>query len=189
MRNTIFIFLLISLGGYAQDFPLDPKGGIVYQEVVEVDSMKKEQLYQNALKWIQFLSQEDENLITRRDSIAGSIFIQSSFIVYTQSGIFRKVSGKIHYSISLDVKNDKYRFNFSDFVFHYYSETRNYMMMDNHKTKQLEEPVATGWQKLWNKHRETVNTKIRHNIRTLKQKMTEKEPVVSRKPAEKTVEW
>ncbi len=162
---------------------------ISYQNIVKVDSVSRDQLFHNALTWTQLLSDEDLAVV-KRDSVDGSLEGESSFFVYTQTGIFKRVSGKVSYLFSIDVKDGKYRYNFHRFIFHYYAENRNYQMVDTRKEKPLEEPLAPGWQKLWDKHRSTTKIRILRHIASLENKMKNKLPA-SVKPENKKIgeEW
>jgi Domain of unknown function (DUF4468) with TBP-like fold len=162
---------------------------ISFFEVVELDSIEKETGFRNALKWMKYLPEEHVEL-TKKDSVEGSLAGHSSFLVYTQTGILKKVSGRISYSVSIDVKDNKYRYRFTDFVFHYYALDRNYKIEENGKTKKLEDPKAAGWQQLWTKHRVYTSKKLDENIDLLKRIMKEKPIVISNEKAiTKKIEW
>ena len=191
MKIYLLILLCVLLTGkysFAQTFPMDNQL-ISFFEVVELDSIEKETGFRNALKWIKYLPEEQVELI-KKDSVEGSLAAHSSFLVYAQSGILKKVSGRISYSISIDVKDSKYRYRFTDFVFHYYALDRNYKIEENGKTKKLEDPKAAGWQQLWTKHRIYASKKMAEDIDLLKKIMLERPIVVStEKTITKKIEW
>ncbi|CAN5202784.1 hypothetical protein BH09BAC3_BH09BAC3_03170 [soil metagenome] len=191
MKIYLLILICIPLTveySFSQTFPKEGKV-ISYFEVVELDSIEKVTGFRNALKWGKSL-QEEHLVLIKTDSVEGSLAGHSSFLVYGQTGILKKVSGRISYSVFIDVKNNKYRYHFTDFVFHYYALDRNYKIEENGKTKKLEDPKATGWQQLWTKHRAYTIKKIAENIELLKKIMQERPVVILKEKAvAKKVEW
>ena len=122
-----------------------------------------------------------------KDSLEGNYSGDASFMVYAQSGVLQKVSGKITYRYQLSVKDNKYRYVFDDFVFHYYHQDRNYKMVESGKTRSLNDAKAAGWQKLWDQHRQTTKTKMAAAIAELHATLTFKPK--KEKAKEKKVEW
>lgn len=163
---------------------------VEFSNVVVADSLAKLDLFHNAVHWTNSLKANDEKVIlTESDSIAGKVLGESSFFVYAQSGILKKVSGLITYKLSVEVKDNKYRYQLSNFVFHYYKQDRNYNMVETGKTKPLEELKATGWQKLWTQHRATVLAKMKASAQQLELKMIEKPKKITAEKKVKKVEW
>src|SRR5690348_5723510 len=104
-----------------------------FSNVVVADSLSHEFLFHNASRWVNSLKDE-KVVLSQNDSINGKIEGESSYLVYTQqAGILKKLSGRISYKISIEVKDNKYRYHFSDFVFHYYKQDRNYNMVETSK--------------------------------------------------------
>jgi len=171
MRRTCILLLLLLcaiFSGYAQDFPLNESGKIYFYEVAKGDSLTKDFLYHNALKWFYALRSPDLQMIIKADSLKGKIDAQNELSVYSQTGVLRKLSGKVTYTSSVEVRDNLYRYTFSDFIFHYYKQDRTYKIVDTGKTKDLEDSKASGWQKLWDQHRNTVFKKITGDIAQLK---------------------
>lgn len=163
---------------------------VEFSNVVVADSLAKLDLFHNAVHWTNSLKANDEKVIlTESDSLAGKVSGESSFFVYAQSGILKKVSGLITYKLSVEVKDNKYRYQLSNFVFHYYKQDRNYNMVETGKTKPLEELKATGWQKLWTQHRATVLAKMKASAQQLELKMIEKPKKITAEKKVKKVEW
>ena len=186
--STICLANLFIWNAFSQNFPLDPSGEILFQEVVQVDSLKKMDAYWKGVKWLNSLNDEQITL-TKQDSLEGKLNANSFFFVYDQAGVFKKLSGKISYSISIDVKDDKYRYSFTDFLFHYYKQDRNYNMVGTGKTKNLKDTEAKGWQKLWTRHRISTNAQLKRNIELLKTTMKESPVIKNKKAQVKKVEW
>jgi len=62
-------------------------------------------------------------------------------------------------------------------------------MVESGKTKSLNEPSASGWQKLWDSHRSTTRNKMKEYCKQLELKMIEKPETLSEKVIAKKVEW
>src|SRR5260221_12748552 len=140
----------IQLGSYAQPATSTEEAQRVeFMNVVKADSLSKPLLFQNAMKYVASLKNSEEKFdLKLKDSIDGKVYGQIVFFVYSQSGILKKISGTITYQLAIEVKDNKYRYQFSDYVFHYYKQDRYYNMVATGKTKSLEEPNVSGWQKL-----------------------------------------
>ncbi len=172
--TSILLFLLFAqLSVFGQTFPLNDAGKITFYEVVKADSLKKDFLYHNAVKWLNSLKGFDEIITESLDSIHGKITAQNEVTVYSQTGVLKKISGKMTYQTTIEVKDNLYRYSFSGFIFHYYKQDRNYKMVAAGKTKNLEDAKASGWQKLWDKHRAKMYEKIEQDIAQLKIKIVE----------------
>ena len=183
------IFLLIFGVANAQYLPVNGSGKCEIAEVVLAEGFLKSTLYSNQLQWFKALAASDVKLSSiQYDSIEGQTAGNVEFPVYSQSGILRKVAGAIRYHVSVEVKDGKYRYTFSDFIFDYYKQDRNYHMVKTGKTKPLEETEAGGWQKLWTQHRKTVFSLVNQQIDALKIRIIET-PDTNNKPAEKKVDW
>jgi len=168
---------------------LSKTDGVEFAAVIIADSLGRSILFKNAQNWVRHLYQRDESVvITLEDSIGGKVLAGSSFFVYAQTGILKKISGKITYDISLEVKDNKYRYHFDDFLFHYYRQDRYYNMVETGKVKRLEDTTASGWQKLWATHKAFVRVKLRENIKSLKLKMAEREHKEEHEDSKK-IEW
>ena len=186
----ILIFVFNALTADAQFLPLNAAGKCEATEVVVVEGFTKAVLYPNALKWLKGLTHVDGKLsAVEKDSIAGKISGNFEFLVYAQSGILRKVAGSVSYHMQVETKDGKYRYSFSDFVFHYYAQDRKYKMVKTGKTKPLEEDEAMGWQKLWTDHRKGTQDRVSTQVAELKTKIIEVPKDVSVKAEEKKVEW
>ena len=151
----------------------------------------KQFLFRNALRWVDGLKGSNEKItLSQNDSILGKVEGESSYLVYTQqAGILKKLSGRVSYKIFIEAKDNKYRYHFSYFVFHYYKQDRFYNMVETGKIKSLNEPSASGWQKLWDSHRSTTQNKMKEYCKQLEIKMVEKPETASEKVVAKKVEW
>ena len=187
---SMALIVTIHLNSYGQPSSLEAETEKVeFSDVVLADSLAKQLLYQNAMKWIGLLKYNEEKFeLKLKDSIDGKLYGQSTFFVYSQTGILKKISGTITYQLSIEVKDKKYRYQFSDYVFAYYKQDRYYNMVPTGKTKSLQELNASGWQKLWTSHRSYTMNKMQANIKQLELKMAE-DPKKTEKTIAKKVEW
>lgn len=153
MRPILYLLvpaLLLAPGARAQALPLDERGHVLFYEVVAADSLRAGALYAHAKAWLH----RRGYALARADSAAGQLVATNGFGVYDRGYLTKKMHGKVHYQLTLDVKNGRYRLQFSDFAFAYYQEDRTYHLVPTGKTKPLEDPSAPGWQKLWESHRQ-----------------------------------
>lgn len=193
MRRIYILLLLLpclTMPGYAQDFPLNESGKIYFYEVARADSLTKDLLYHNALKWFYSLRNPDLQMVVKADSLKGKVDAENELSVYSQTGVLKKLSGKVTYTASVEVKDNLYRYTFSNFIFHYYKQDRTYKIVATGKTKDLEDVKASGWQKLWDQHRNTVFKKITADIAQLKT-MIKELPVdpTKEKEKKKEIKW
>ena len=188
---SITVLTSISTVSTAQVLQMDTLGKVTYYEIVEAPAMRKEALYDNAFSWVQALKGlENKVAIETSDVLAGKIVATNEFPLFSQTGVLKKLSGKITYNMTIEVKDNLYRYKFTDFVFHYYKQDRTYKIVATGKTKKLEDPKASGWQKLWNKHRAQTAAKMQTDLTTLKIQMVAV-PVSPAKETEKKkeVKW
>ena len=155
---------MLTLAVRGQVLPLDDQGKVSFYEVVKTDSLKAGQLYTNAKGWLTSRGY----VLTEADSLAGRLVASHAFAVYDRGYVTKKVHGKVNYQLVIEVKDHKYRYDFSHFVFAYYKEDRNYQVVPSGKTKALEEGEAPGWQKLWDRHRQDTRTTVENLIAQLK---------------------
>ncbi len=184
-----FVIVAASLTTRAQVLPLDESGKIFFSDVVKVDSLSKEKLFTNSLKWLKSLSNSEEKFtFSSTDSILQKAEGAFEFQVFQQNGMLRKMTGTISCRVVVEAKDNKYRYSFSDFVYHYYIQNRNYKMEKTGKTKPLEEPEAAGWQKLWEKHKETTFTKVTSMTAVLNTELKKKDNPPKEKKVKK-LDW
>jgi hypothetical protein len=193
MKKIIFNLLtLLPFLSIGQSLPIDETGHIMYIDVVKADSLSKDLLFHNAEEWITSLEKEKENetVITYADSLGGELSGHSSFFVYTQSGVFRKVSGKVSYSFTVEVKDSKFRYQFKDFTYHYYTKDRYFHPVETNRQKKLEDVKASGWQKQWEDCKLDTHRRMVYLIKGLKAQMFERDEQASKKLAtNKEMEW
>lgn len=154
----IFLYTIFTFTSFSQVVP-----EFIFSEVVVLDSVGSEILFKNGKEWVvkNGLQSIDTTLLNR-------INAEASFFVYQKGLISKQIHGKVHYTFFLEVKDNKYRYTFSDFVFHYYKQNRNYEMKPTGKEKSLNDLTAKGWQKTWDQHKNLTQKNIQLLIQSLK---------------------
>jgi hypothetical protein len=174
MKNLVFIVLFIStFTAFAQpELPIDPDTDmIIYKEIVDVDSINKDQLYKNAIAWISIKFKSAKDVIQLDDAVNHRIIAKGNFDVYAG----KKAAGIIKFTLKIDTKDNKYKYEFTDL---YHAGNSNYYpehgpCEDMIKTK--DRVFGISYQKQYNKILTDMDETINRLIGSLKDKMTEKE--------------
>ena len=170
---------------FSQKLPVDEKGKITFTDVVKADSIKAGRLYANAKNWLTARGYE----IEKADSTGGQIMAKYIFPVYDKGYVSKKLNGKISCDVVIDVKDNKYRYQLSNFEFAYFKEDRNYKFSPTGKKKKLEEPLAKGWQPLWDQHKKTTENVVKTETTALKTGMLSIEKAPEEIAKKKTLDW
>ena len=160
--------------------PLNEEGKVYFSEVVNAESLKKDFLFLNASTWLD-KKQFKEKIV---DSASNKLIASQEFLVYDKGYLFKRIHGKITFSATIEVKDNKYKYTFTDFVYHYYKEDRYHKMVPARQTKALEDKKAPGWQALWQEHKATTLHSITNYVNDMKASIvmlpeTKKEPTVA----------
>ncbi|WP_035567736.1 DUF4468 domain-containing protein [Hymenobacter sp. IS2118] len=142
--------LLATFAAQAQALPLDERGRVGFAAVVRADSLRAGVLYAHAKTWLRRRGYQ----LAEADSAAGRLVAEHAFGVYDRGYLTKRLHGKVHYRLTVEVKDGRYRSQFTDFSFAYHQPDRNALPQPTGKTKPLEEATAPGWQKLWETHRQ-----------------------------------
>jgi len=151
-------------------FQKDQDGKIIFYEEVKADTVSRDTLWKNARIWIKSILNEKGDKITDEQYLYGTIEASTSFMVHTSSMISKIPHGKIYYDVSIDVKDQKYRYTFSNFRFQYYKQDRKdlkYYPVHN-QFKALEVEKFGGYQNAWNDHKYELKRRIESQIANLK---------------------
>jgi hypothetical protein len=179
MHKLFILFIILSASALAQDnLPRDENGKIVFEEIIKLDSMPASLLLKNAKAWIQKSYVQSEKSI-KCDS--NSVSAKGLFLVYTKGGISKEIHGAIRYNVTIQVKNNKYQYRFSDFVFEYYKINRNYQYVPTGQEKPLEVEKFTGWDPAWQNHKKETNNRILNHIQSLKSEMAKRSKIEQKK--------
>jgi hypothetical protein len=188
MKTLPIIFFILSFSAFAQvTLPKGEDGKITFEEIVRADSVPKTVLYKNAKAWAYRIYKQTEKSI-QCDS--NSISLKGHYLVYTRGGVSKEIHGAIRYKLTIEIKDNKYKYKFSDFVFEYYKQNRNYQYVPTGKEKPLEDENFPAWEKAWENHKKEVNEKIPHIIASLKTDMRRKDKIgQSKENIIKKEEW
>lgn len=181
--NFIALFMLVSncfLVRAQMPLPVNEEGKIFFSEVVKADSIKKDSLFANASRWLDKM-QFNEKVV---DSVSNKVSSVQELLVYDKGYLFKRLHGKITFSATIEVKDNKYKYTFTDFVYHYYKEDRYHKMVPTGQKKPLEDKKAPGWQALWQEHKTTTLHSITNYVNDLKTAIimvpeVKKEPAVT----------
>ena len=188
MRYSFYILACLFLfnQAVAQDkkSKKDTVAKTVYSEIVKVDSSNRYELFKKASKWVE--SQGFK--IEEEDPYGGKIVAKNKFEVYTDKGVLAKPNGSFTHDVIIDIKEGKYRYTFSNFMYSYIKQDRTYKYVTVKGQKPMEENNAPGWKKQWGKNKMQVSNKINAYIVSLRETMkyVAPKPVAPPKPKE---EW
>lgn len=175
-------------------FQKNENGKIIFYEVVAADSIPRDTLWKNAMIWVKNALSEKSDKITFENQLYGTIEAETSMMLYVPSIITKMPHGKLTYKIILDIKDRKYRYTFTDFIFQYYQQDRKDFKYKPVKGsyRPLEKEKYPGYQTAWNNHKYTVKDHVDGQIANLKTeiiKFTKLESATIEKPIIKTKEW
>lgn len=125
-HKTFFLIaiLLLSFQGisFAQDtvpnLPVDEKTGLItYREVVEVEGLKSD-LFNRAVYWINEYYKNPTDVTRVRDAESGEIKGLHRFkITNNDEEGNRSDAGLVQYSFTIELKENRYRYTLTEFVF------------------------------------------------------------------------
>jgi uncharacterized protein with TBP-like fold DUF4468 len=179
MYKYIFLplALIFSLRSYSQDSLRTP---VAYSEVIKIDTtLSSNELYLRARAWFAESYRSAQDVIQMDDKENGKI-IGKGNIKYT-SRIFAGSGGTkgwIRYTISIQVKNGRYKYEISDFYHEGNPLNSGDQLSFGLITNEIECPykigmwMSKGWRnKVWNDIKQTIDTNIRSLIESLKLSM------------------
>lgn len=99
-------------------FPLDANGKIIYTEVIEMPNIAKDALYSRAYEWFAKTFNSAQNVIQMQDKEAGKIIGKGIFDDMNSPGPLGMagVKGYMKFTISIYLKDGKYKYEITDFV-------------------------------------------------------------------------
>lgn len=216
MKKIIILLILISINSHAQwyafkkknyesitNFKKDENGKIIFYGVIANDSLpSRDTLWQNAKVWLKSILNEKGDKITDEQYLYGTVEASVSYMVYIESMVSKYPHGKISYKVAIDVKEKKYRYTFSDFVFLEYQQDKKdmkyYPVAGRYKGMEIEK--FGGHQGAWESHRFNLKKKIEAQELNLKaeiKKFTKKvasnpiksDSILKEEPVIKTKNW
>jgi len=191
--NTLFsalITLFLYVNQQTVVFPIDEYGKYTFSEVVELQDLQKEKLYENGrafIKEIKVLHSRKKNLIENEQSL--SIKNKGSFYVYRLGSVKKAIDGAVEYDITLEFKDGRYRYTITNFQFNEYQRNR-YGKFEPVKGKYmpLEMQVSSLNKKTWDNYREVVYEKTQELIVNMAAELYHQEPQ-KKKKAKSDEDW
>lgn len=182
------LFYLVFFHIHAQVvLPRDEAGKYTYLDVVKMDSIPADTLFKRINDWVKFTYPKSNTSV---DSITRKIATRGRFLVYTNPGVLKEIHGAIRYDVALELKENRYRYTFTNFVFEYYKQDRFYKYNPTGKTKPLEDEKFPGWQSAWEKHKNATDAHVKNKIEDLKKAVENKKPeTMVIQPVKKTQDW
>jgi hypothetical protein len=142
---------------------------VTYSEIVKVDSTNRFDLYKKASKWVT----QNKFEVVEEDPLGGKILANSKMITYTDKGVLAKPNGEFTYDITIDVKEGKYRYTFTNFIFRRYKQDRQDLLkyVPEKGRKPIEDTKASGWKKQWSRNKLQMNSRVNEHIADLREAM------------------
>lgn len=125
MRKLLFItfclsvFTLNAQDRYQEEVTIDAEGKIYFEEIVAVPGDDKQVLYARGREWFVTFYNSAEDVLQMEDKESGKL-IGKAFSEITVSSLGIAFYSRLHYTVSLAVKDNKYRCIISDLRFHDY---------------------------------------------------------------------
>ncbi|GJM27659.1 MAG: hypothetical protein DHS20C17_02940 [Cyclobacteriaceae bacterium] len=162
-----------TLGQSHSLLPVDDFGTITFSEVIQAEATSKEDLFNNAYNYLQSLVDNHKEL--KKDPLVNEdrseINLPLAFTVYRDFPV-HSPHGIIKYNLTVSVKEGRYRYLATNFVFHYLERNRYGRFVEvKGKSKALEDPVYKGSQNLWDQHKQQTGEKVAVMVETLKAEM------------------
>ncbi len=191
-KYILILLLAITNQGLAQVefFPMDEFGKYILTDVVELKGMTKDQLYDNGEKFMKNIKVlHSRSKYLRSDKENYQVKNRGSFYVYRLGSIKKGIAGAVEYDITLDFKDDKYKYQITNFRFNEYKKNR-YSKYEPIKGKYtpLEMEVSSLNMKEWENQKEVVYEKSIELIQNLNGEMISTEEKKHKKHKKKK-EW
>jgi hypothetical protein len=163
------LFAYLNVNAQVINLPIDSATkAIDYNEVIQVDSVPKEELYSRALEWFAETYKASKSVIQMEDKENGKIVGKALMKVYHRSLGTDYPSGHINYTLSIQFKDGRYRYSFHDF---YHSGVGNtipdYGSCDN-MIRTTKKTLGISYQKTFNYYLTQMNGNILNLIQSLK---------------------
>lgn len=167
--------LLATAAGYAQKLPVDSETQkITYTEVVEIPGAKKDDLYSKAKAWFVTATGATKLALELEDKETGKLLGKVNNSVKVKNppmGMYEV--GFVNYTISIIVKDDKYKYTFTDFNHESggMKDVTSSGPLENKKSgaRPMTGGMPTGYQ--WGKIKEVTEETVLKQVETLKKAM------------------
>lgn len=171
LKITVFLITSVFTYSLAQDtqFPINDMEKYTLTEVVELTGIDKDKLFSNGekfMKKVKVLNSKKKYYKTEKENY--TIRNRGSFYVYRIGSVKKGIGGAVEYDVDLEIKDGKYRYTITNFIFNEYQRNR-YGKYEPVKGKYtpLEMAVSSINKKEWEKHKQVVYDKSLELIKNL----------------------
>ena len=106
----VAVIVSLTAMGCMAGLPLASEGQMKYEYVEMFDGLTKEQIFDNALRWIAQNFNSSKAVVDFQDKINGTIVAKGGLPGAFSSGLY---SGTINFTLTLDAKDGKARFRYT----------------------------------------------------------------------------
>lgn len=111
--TILLLFAGIALAADEVVLPKDEAGRVAFVEVVQVEGQAKDALYGRALEWFARTFNSAQAVLQLQDKDNGKLVGKALFDV-TIKDISRFPAGRVHYTLTVQVKDGRYRWEMAD---------------------------------------------------------------------------
>lgn len=179
MKTKLFLLFSISLfsvSAFSQKLPVDSETQkVAFSEVVEVPGVNKNELYGRALTWFAKTYGSSKSVLEIQDKDGGKLFGKGlTDVTFKNPPMGSMYGGTVSYTISVIVKDGKYKYSITDFNHSGGTDTR---IADGGGLENEKRPKGIGFpsQKQWDQIKDDVNTKTTSLATTLKSALLKSE--------------
>ena len=146
MKKIIILIAFISIQYYvySQEIKTDENGNEYVSEIVEIE-LSKEVLFSNAQEWIAKTFGDYKSVIQFEDKESGKLILKGKSGVdyvenHSSSGFsIMMVEEMIKYTITIECKDNRYRYTISDFIIEKISTILSKNISEKERSKHLED--------------------------------------------------
>jgi hypothetical protein len=192
MKNLTFIicFLLLGKVSTAQKDSLafDEHGKYIYYKVVNMDKYSADTLYKRSLGFFKNAVDEKSLKLSSKDEKNTTLTGSGLFIVYKKASLAKHPDGQIAYQFKMEIKDFKYRYWLTGFVYKpYFRDRYNNYVPDNGIEIPLEQKPKTVSEKDMNEYLDESALFARQLGDKLKKYIITSTIVVKKEPAKKVI--
>jgi hypothetical protein len=185
MNKIIALICCIALSKVAlaqkDSLAFDDRGQYIYYKVVGMDKYNADVLYKRSLNFFDIISKDKTFKITEQNAKTTSITGTGILIVYKPS-LAKHPDGQVAYTLKMEIKDAKYRYWLTDFVYTpYFRDRYNNYVPDKGISAAMEKPSKILNEKELNKYLDDAALFARQLGDKLKKYISTDGTVVSKK--------
>ncbi|MGI4864631.1 MAG: DUF4468 domain-containing protein [Janthinobacterium lividum] len=129
MKTILLLALLASFTASAQTvapvFPIDATTGhVTFEGVVPTEGINKADLYSHARTWFAKTFASADAVLQLEDATAGKLIGKGFTDIHVSTGYYSPVRTKLWFTMQVEVKDGRYRYEITDLAFGYYPGTQ-----------------------------------------------------------------